>query len=146
MACARHPSASRPGAGSHGGGVRGAAVAGRACVRPSGCDAGSTVAAAAGAAAEEGGPCPPEWAPAGPPLPPSSSLVSPTPRSVAQVPAEVCEDVAWGPSLRPAREGKLCGRHREVQELFPGPRAGTRSAPWLLAFVLTGLRPKGSVL
>lgn len=81
-----------------------------------------------------------------PPLPPSSSLVSPTPRSVAQVPAEVCEDVAWGPSLRPAREGKLCGRHREVQELFPGPRAGTRSAPWLLAFVLTGLRPKGSVL
>lgn len=80
------------------------------------------------------------------PLPPSSSLVSPTPRSVAQVPAEVCEDVAWGPSLRPAREGKLCGRHREVQELFPGPRAGTRSAPWLLAFVLTGLRPKGSVL
>lgn len=77
------------------------------------------------------------WAP----LPLSCSLVSPTPRSVAQVLAEVCEDVPWGPSLRPARERKLCSRHREVQELFPRPRAGTRSAPWLLGFVLTGLRP-----
>lgn len=74
-------------------------------------------------------------------LPLSCSLVSPTPRSVAQVLAEVCEDVPWGPSLRPAREGKLCSRHREAQELFPGPRAGTRSAPWLLGLVLTGLRP-----
>lgn len=44
-------------------------------------------------------------------------------------------------ALRARAEGELCRRDRQVQELFPGPRTGTRSAPWLLAFVLTALRP-----